>query len=141
MILCTIDKLQMLTWIDKGSSHNVFTEMLFVISLKNIYNVRKNRMQVHCMINYNSLLALFALNVVYGIVLVDGSTWHLNHLLQKSLKYKHHKENYIRSLTKEIVPVGLHLNKKPAYVPVSENFEEKWKTVYWKQKKIQYDFF
>ena len=81
------------------------------------------------MITYNILLASFALNVVYGMVLLDGSTLHLDHLLQKSLRYKHHKEKYIRSLNEGIVPVGLHLNKKTAFVPVSENFEKKWKTV------------
>ena len=84
---------------------------------------------VYRMITYNILLASFALNVVYGMVLLDGSTIHLDHLLQKSLRYKHHKENYIRSLNEGNVPVGLHLNKKTAFVPVSENFEKKWKTV------------
>ena len=64
------------------------------------------------MITYNILLASFALNVVYGMVLLDGSTLHLDHLLQKSLIYKHHKGNYIRRLNEGIVPVGLHLNKK-----------------------------
>ena len=58
------------------------------------------------------LLALSALNVVYGMVLLDGLTLYLDHLLQKPLRYKHHKENYIRSLNEGITPVVLHLNKK-----------------------------
>ena len=86
-------------------------------------------MKVLRIITYNILLVLFALKVVYGMVLLDGSTLHLDHLLQKSLRYKHHKENYIRNLDERIMPVGLHLNKKPAFTPVSENFDENWKTV------------
>ena len=62
-------------------------------------------------------------------VLLDVSTLHLDHLLQKSLINKHHKGNYIRRLNEGIVPVGLHLNKKAAFVPLLENFEKKWKTV------------
>ena len=70
----------MLTWIDKGSSRNNFIKMLFVFSLNNLYNIKKNRMKVYGMITYNSLLALFASNVVYGMVLLQGSTLHSDHL-------------------------------------------------------------
>ena len=87
------------------------------------------------------LLALSALNVVYGMVLLDGLTLHLDHLLQKSLRYKHHKENYIRSLNEGIVPVVLHLNKKPAFVPVLENFKKNYLILrkiisFWKRNMI-----
>ena len=50
----------------------------------------------------------------------------LYRLLQKSVRYKHNKENYIRSLAKGIMATGVHLNKKPAFEPV---FEETWRTV------------
>ena len=75
------------------------------------------------MITYNILLALFALNFAHGMILLDGSTLHLGHLLQKSLRYKQHKENYIRRLNEGTVHVRLHLNRKPSFVPVSDNFE------------------
>ena len=64
----------MLTWIDKGSSRNNFIKM-FVFSLNNLYNIKKNRMKVYRMITYNSLLALFASNVVYGMVLLQGQLY------------------------------------------------------------------
>ena len=51
---------------------------------------------------------------IYRYIIYYMFYWalHLDRLLQKSLRYKHLKGNYIRSLYKEIVPVGLHLNKK-----------------------------
>ena len=66
-------------------------------------------MHVYRMIIYNILLALFTLNLVHGMVLLDGSKLHLDHLLEKSLRYKRHKDNYIRSPNEGIVLAGLHL--------------------------------
>ena len=45
------------------------------------------------------------------MVLPEGSTTHLDHLLQKSLRYQHNKENHIQSLNEGIIPNGLQLNK------------------------------
>ena len=67
------------------------------------------------MVIYIIFLALFALKLVHGMVLLDGSKLHLDRLLQKSFRYKHHKENYIRSLHEGIVPPGLLLNRKPGF--------------------------
>ena len=54
------------------------------------------------------------MQLVNGMVLYDGATTTLDHLVQKSLRYKHHKQNYIRSLDEGIIPTGLRINKKPA---------------------------
>ena len=43
-------------------------------------------------------------------------------LLQKSVRYNHHKQNYERSLFEGIIPTGLKINKKPAFQPISGNF-------------------
>ena len=50
-------------------------------------------------------------------------------MLQKSLQYKHHKENYLYSLEHGIIPSGLKINKKPAFIPVSNDFTEKWNNI------------
>ena len=52
-------------------------------------------------------------------------------LFQKSVRYKHHKENYLKSLEEGIVPRGLKLRKDPAFTPVSEDFKSKWDKVLW----------
>ena len=46
-------------------------------------------------------------------------------LFQKSVRYKHPKENYLKSLEEGIVPRGLKLRKEPTLTPVSEDFKSK----------------
>ena len=50
-------------------------------------------------------------------------------LLQKSLRFKHHRENYIQSLEKKVIPSGLKINKKPAFAPISQDFMNNWKNI------------
>ena len=57
-----------------------------------------------------------------GMVLQDGALSHLDLLIQKSMCCKHHKENYIKSLEEGITPLGLQINKKPAFLLVSKYF-------------------
>ena len=53
------------------------------------------------------------------------------------MRYKHHKENYITNLEEGITPSGLQIKKKPAFLPVSEDFESKWNaTLYDAEKNI-----
>ena len=59
----------------------------------------------------------------------DGSLSHFDILLQKTLRYKHHKQNYLRSIEEGLTPTGLKLQKKPAFVPVSKDFSIKWNKV------------
>ena len=68
-------------------------------------------------------------NSVDGVVLQNGTLSHLDLLIQKSMSYKHHKENYIKSLEEGITPSGLQIKKKPAFLPVSEDFEIKWNAI------------
>ena len=49
------------------------------------------------------------------MALYEGATTILDHLVQKSLRYKHHKQNYIKSLDEETIPTELRINKKPAH--------------------------
>ena len=53
----------------------------------------------------------------------------LDILLQKSLHYVHHRENYIQSLEENFIPSGLEINKKPAFFPISEDFMNNWKKI------------
>ena len=54
---------------------------------------------------------------------------HLDHLFQKSLRYNHHKENYKISLEEVVTPIGLKLRKDPAFLPVTDGFQQKWDAI------------
>ena len=81
------------------------------------------------MINLVILVFHDVLPLANGMVLHGETLSHLDLLLQKSLRYKHHKLNYIRSLGECIIPSGLKIKKKPAFQPVSEDFEVKWNSI------------
>ena len=48
--------------------------------------------------------------LVNRMVIQDGRMSQLDILLQKSLRYKHHSENYIQSLEEKVIPSGLKIN-------------------------------
>ena len=78
----------------------------------------------------SSIVYLYiVLNLVNRMSVEDGSSSHLDILLQKALWYKHHKENYLRSIEESLTPTGLKLQKKPASVPISKDFSTKWNKV------------
>ena len=45
------------------------------------------------------------------------------------MRYKHHKENYLHSIENGIVPSGLKINKKPAFLPISDDFTDQWNKI------------
>ena len=67
---------------------------------------------------------LIILSMVHRIVIKDDGLSELDILLQKSLRYKHHKENYLHSIENRIVPSGLKINKKPAFLLISDDFTD-----------------
>ena len=67
--------------------------------------------------------------MVQRMVIENDGLSHLDLLLQKSLQYKHHKENYLYSLEHGIILSGLKINKKPAFIPVSNDFTERWNNI------------
>ena len=69
------------------------------------------------------------LTLVNRMVIQDGGMSLLDRLLQKSLRYKHHRENYIQSLQEKVIPSGLKINKKPAFSPILEDFMINWKNI------------
>ena len=68
---------------------------------------------------------LIFLTIVQWMVTENDGLSHLDPLLQKSLRYKYHKENYLYSLEHGIIPFGLKISKKPAFIQVSNDFTEK----------------
>ena len=74
---------------------------------------------------------LIFLAVVQRMVIENDGLSHLRLLLHytKSLRYKHHKENYLFSLKHAIIPSGLKINKKPAFIPVSNDITERWNNI------------
>ena len=73
-------------------------------------------------------------HLVDGMVLQDGTISQLVLLIQKSMRYKH-KENYIKSLEEGITPSGLQIKRKPAFLPVSKDFESKWNAILYEAEK------
>ena len=76
----------------------------------------------------NPSLLIF-LAMVQRMAVENDALSHLDLLLQQSLRYKHHKENYLYSLEHGIIPSGLKINRKPAFVPVSNDFTNKWNNI------------
>ena len=94
-----------------------------------MYNVRKNKMKACPLITLVILVLRNVLPSANGIVLHRETLSHLDLMIQKSLRYKHHRLNYIQSLGEGIILSGLKLKKKPAFQPVSEDFEVKWNSI------------
>ena len=72
---------------------------------------------------HSSLLIFLA--IVKRMVIENDELLDLALLLQKSLQYKYHKENYLYSLEHGIIPSRLKINKKPTFIPVLNDFTEK----------------
>ena len=58
------------------------------------------------------------------MVFSDGLE-HPDKLLQKSLRYKHHRINYEESLRRVVIPKGLRIRKDRAFEAVSDDFQIK----------------
>lgn len=69
------------------------------------------------------------------MALPERSITHLGNLLQKSLWYQHHKENYIQNIHKGNIPNGFQLKKKSAFEPVFSDFNDKWRTNLYQAEK------
>ena len=68
------------------------------------------------------------------MVVFDGNT-HLDYLYRKSLRYQHHRENYLTSLLEGLIPSGLKINKRPAFELVTDEFENQWNSVLYDAEK------
>ena len=94
-----------------------------------IYNVRKNKMKACPLIDLVVLVLQSVLLLANGMVLHGETLSDLDLLVQKSLRYKHDKLNYIQSLEEDIIPSGLKIKKKAVFQPVSKDFEVKWNSI------------
>ena len=81
------------------------------------------------------IYAIYAFYVDNGMNLNDCYTTKLGHLLQKSIRYKHHYENYKESLELDLIPAGLKIQKLPAITPIIPNFYSEWNEV--KRKLVE----
>ena len=71
---------------------------------------------------YIIIYVIYAFYFDNGMKLNEGYTTKLDHLLQKSIRYKHHYENYKESLELDLIPACLKIKKLPAITPVTTNF-------------------
>ena len=81
-----------------------------------------------------NISVIYVLNIIIvvphsvdGMILQNETLSYLDLLIQKSMRYKHHKENYIKSIYKlhleqGILPSELQIKKKPAFLPVLVDF-------------------
>ena len=74
------------------------------------------------------ILIILVTNSVHSMVFSDGLE-HLDKLLQKSLRHKHHQLNYEESLCRGVIPKGLRTRKDPAFEPISDDFQIKWNEI------------
>ena len=80
------------------------------------------------------ILIILVTNSVQSMVFSDGLE-HLDKLLHKSLRYKHHQLNYEESLRHGVMPKGLRIWKDPAFEPISDDFQIKWNKILYNAKK------
>ena len=73
-------------------------------------------------------------NSVHSMVFSDGLE-HLDKLLQKSLRYKHHQLNYEESLRRGVILKGLRIRKGPAFEPINDDFQIKSNEILYNAKK------
>ena len=76
-----------------------------------------------------NISVIYVLNIIIVVphsvdrmILQNETLSYLDLLIQISMRYKHHKENYIKSLEQGILPSGLQIKKKPAFLPVLVDF-------------------
>ena len=81
-----------------------------------------------------TLTLIILYHMVNGMVVFDGNT-HLDYLYQKSLRYQHHRENYLKSLLEGLILSGLKINKRPAFESVTDEFESHWNSVLYDAEK------
>ena len=77
--------------------------------------MRKFKIKTWCLITVIILALHNILSLANGTVLQGTALSHLDLLVRKSLRYKHRKQNYIKSLDKEIIQSRLKIKKKPAF--------------------------
>ena len=81
-----------------------------------------------------TFVLIIIFNVVNGMVLSGWNTY-LDLLYQKSIRYQHHRENYVTSLLEGFIPSGLRIKKRPAFKPVSDTFEGEWNSILYNTEK------
>ena len=62
------------------------------------------------------------------MVYFDGNS-HWDYLYQKLFRYRHHRENYVTSLSEGFIPKSLKIKKLPAFEAVTDHFENQWNSI------------
>ena len=78
-------------------------------------------MKEHPLITFSLLLMLL---MIHQLVIKNDGQSHLESSLKRP-RCKRRKKNYFFSVEHKMVPFGLRIHKKPAFIPVSDNFTEK----------------
>ena len=80
------------------------------------------------------ILIILVTNSVHSMVFSDGLE-HLDKLLQKSLRHKHHQLNYEESLRRGVILKGLWIRKDSAFEPINDDFQIKSNEILYNAKK------
>ena len=81
-----------------------------------------------------TFILIILYHTVNGTVVFVGNMY-LDYLYQKSVRYQHHRENYLTSLLEGLIPSGLKINKRPAFELVTDEFENQWNSVLYDAEK------
>lgn len=82
-------------------------------------------MKEHPLITFSLLLMLL---MVHQLVIKNNGQSYLESSLKRP-RYKRHKKEYFFSVEHKMAPFGSRIHKKPAFIPVSDNFTEKLKDI------------
>ena len=61
--------------------------------------------------------------------IINDGFRNLDILLQKSVQYQHHYKNYEESIASDSIPKGLQVEERPAFEPISKDFNIKWNNI------------
>ena len=78
---------------------------------------------------------LLTISSIEGMSLMNDGTQRPERLLYKTMRYQHHRQNYVESMRTETVPKGLRIKKAPAFEPISKNFYIGWDEVLYNAEK------
>ena len=127
-------------------SNSIWRSSIYIypFETKNLNNTFLNIFETHLYIYIHMITSvIYVLHIIIvvphsvdGMVLQDGALSHLDLLIQKSMCYKHQKENYIKSLEEGITPSGLQINKNQLFYPFQNILKVSGMTFCMKQKRI-----
>ena len=110
--------------VDKGYTEIFYKMNNFVFFLEEFIYQNEKNMKEDYLLTTLIIYAIYAFYFDNGMKLSDSYTTKLDHVLQKSIRYKHHCENSKENLIFDSIPASLKIGKLSAITPATYNFIE-----------------